>query len=122
MGKILDLKTITDSRGSLSVIEKILPFEIKRLYYIYNCNDEVRGGHRHRKTVQALICVSGSCEVYWTNGKIEETVLLDRPGKCLIVYPEDWHTMSKFTPDAVLLVLASEYFNADDYIDEGYDK
>ena len=120
MGKILDLKTITDNRGSLSVIEKILPFEIKRLYYIYNCNDEVRGGHRHKKTVQALICVAGSCEIFWTNGKTKESVLLDSPGKCLIVNPEDWHTMSKFTPDAVLLVLASEYFNADDYIDEGY--
>jgi len=122
MGKIIELKTFTDQRGSLTVLEKELPFQPKRIYYIYNCNSESRGGHRHKKTTQVLICVAGQCDIYWTNGKAEETVTLDLPNKGLIVYPEDWHTMSGFSPNAILLVMASELFDPDDYVDEGYEE
>ena len=115
MATLIQLKTFSDHRGSLTVIEKVLPFEIKRVYYIYNATTE-RGGHRHKKTWQALVAVSGSCQVYVHNGKEENTFLLDTPDKCLILAPEDWHTIDNFTKDCVLLVLASEYYDPNDYI------
>jgi dTDP-4-dehydrorhamnose 3,5-epimerase-like enzyme len=118
--KIIKLPTHQDARGSLTVAEKILPFEIKRVYYIYDCAAGDRGGHRHKKNIQVLICVKGSCVIDCDDGQTKEAVLLDRPDKALLLQPADWHTMRDFTPDAVLLVLASEYFDADDYIDEAY--
>ena len=116
MAHIIDLKTFTDSRGNLTVIEKVIPFQIKRLFYIYNVNDSARGGHRHHKTVQAAICLRGSCIIHNNDGIKEETFALDSPSKCLIIEPKDWHVMDRFTPDAILMVLASEYFDENDYI------
>ena len=120
MAEIIDLKTHTDSRGNLTVIEKIIPFDIKRIFYIYGVDDSKRGGHRHHKTIQAAICIQGSCTIYNNNGKVENEFNLDKPYKCLIIHPEDWHTMYNFTPDAILMVLASENFNAEDYIHQPY--
>jgi dTDP-4-dehydrorhamnose 3,5-epimerase-like enzyme len=122
MAKIITLTTFLQQRGNLTVIEKILPFEIKRIFYIYHVDDSVRGKHRHHKTRQAAICINGSCTIYSTNGTKEETFLMNDPAKCLLVEPEDWHSMYDFSKDAVLLVLASEYFNPDDYIYEEYKK
>lgn len=119
MAQIINLPTFSDERGSLTVIEKLLPFEIKRIYYIYNAKEK-RGGHRHLNTTQALVCPKGSCEIFINNGNSEQTVLLNSPDKCLILSPEDWHSMDKFTPDCVLLVLASEFFDKADYIEEEY--
>lgn len=120
MAHIIDLKTFTDSRGNLTVIEKVIPFEIKRIFYIYGVDSSKRGGHRHHKTIQAAICLNGSCTIYNNNGKKEDVFQLDMPGKCLILNPEDWHTMYNFSPDAILMVLASEYFDEKDYIFEPY--
>jgi dTDP-4-dehydrorhamnose 3,5-epimerase-like enzyme len=120
MAEIIKLPTHIDSRGSLTVIEKVLPFEIKRVYYIYNCNDLLRGGHRHKKTIQALICIKGSCSVRWNNGKTRDSVILNSPDELLLVMPEDYHTMSEFSKDSILLVLASEYYDKNDYIGEDY--
>ena len=120
MSQIIKLPTHTDTRGSLTVLEKVLPFEIKRIYYIYNCLDSKRGGHRHKKTCQALICVNGSCVIDCDNGKKKEAYILDKPDHVLLVSPEDYHTMHSFSPDAILLVLASEYFDPNDYIDVDY--
>ncbi len=119
MAHLIDLKTVHDARGSLTVIDKVLPFEIKRVYYMYNVTKE-RGGHRHKKTIQALICLNGSCEIYINNGDKEETILLDKPNKCLILDPQDWHTIDNFSKGAVLLVLSSEHYDPDDYIKEKY--
>lgn len=121
MAALIELPTFTDNRGKLTVIEKIIPFEIKRVYYIYKVNDSERGGHRHKRTIQALICLSGNCKVVTNNGFIKETYSLDTPSKCLIINPEDYHIMREFSKDAILLVLASEYFEENDYIDESYD-
>jgi dTDP-4-dehydrorhamnose 3,5-epimerase-like enzyme len=120
MSQILKLPTHTDNRGTLTVLEKLLPFEIKRIYYIYNCNDSERGGHKHKKTIQALICVKGSCVIDCNNGLEKKSVTLDKPDIALVLMPEDYHTMRSFTQDAVLLVLASEYYDKDDYIDKDY--
>ena len=122
MAHLIDLKTSTDTRGSLTVIEKVLPFDIKRVFYIYGVGDPslIRGGHRHNRTIQALISVAGKCSVFTNNGSIKEKFELDSPQKCLILEPQDWHTMSGFSKDSVLLVLASEYYDRSDYISEEY--
>lgn len=119
MSYILNLPTFNDKRGSLTVVEKLFPFEIKRFYYIYDVSSK-RGGHRHKKTRQALICLGGSCEIYVNDGEKEENILLNSPNKCLILDPKDWHTMDKFSKGSTLLVFSSEYYDVDDYIDEPY--
>lgn len=119
MAHIINLPTFSDERGNLTVIENTLPFDVKRLYYIYNAVGE-RGGHRHKKTIQALICLGGSCEVYVHDGKHENSFLLDNPKKCLILNASDWHTMNNFSNNSTLLVLASEFYNKEDYIGNRY--
>jgi mannose-6-phosphate isomerase-like protein (cupin superfamily) len=119
MAYLINLPTFKDSRGSLTVVEKLLPFEIKRLYYIYNVTDK-RGGHRHKNNVQALICLSGTCKVHINNGIKNGIFVLDKPEKCLIVEAKDWHTMDKFSKGSSLLVLSSEYYDKNDYIVEKY--
>lgn len=120
MAYFIDLKTITDHRGSLTVIEKVLPFSIKRVYYIYGVGKEARAGHRHKETIQATICVHGSCMVYNNNGKEKTEYTLDNPSQCLILEPEDWHIMHDFSEDAVLLVISSNEYDPADYIYEEY--
>lgn len=120
MATLIDLKTFSDKRGNLTVIEKVIPFEIKRIFYIYGVDNSVRGGHRHHKTIQAAICLKGTCVVSNNDGNIKKDFCLDEPSKCLILEPRDWHTMHDFSEDAILMVLASEYFNPNDYIYEGY--
>jgi len=121
MAKMIDVPTMSDERGSLSIIENLIDFEIKRVYYIYNTDAEQRGGHRHKRTNQLLVCVSGSCSVYCENElKKSEMFMLDAPNKALYVDAKDWHTMQDFSKNCVLLVLASEFYDANDYIDERY--
>ncbi|MEO5911732.1 MAG: FdtA/QdtA family cupin domain-containing protein [Pelobium sp.] len=120
MAHIHSLKTFTDKRGNLTVIEKTIPFDIKRIFYIYGVDSSIRGGHRHHKTIQAAICIKGSCSISNKNGSKQEVFELDHPSKCLILEPEDWHQMFDFTPDAILMVLASEYYDENDYIFEKY--
>lgn len=120
MAILIDLKTFTDKRGNLTVIEKVIPFAIKRIFYIYGVDDSARGGHRHKSTYQAAICLVGGCVIYNNNGQSEETFVLDSPSKCLLIDPEDWHQMKNFTRDAILMVLASEYFDPADYIYQKY--
>jgi hypothetical protein len=122
MAQLINLQTFTDKKGNLTVIEKIIPFDVKRIFYIYGMDDSVRGGHRHHRTVQAAICLKGSCKIYSTEGNTESRFKLDSPAKCLIIYPQDWHIMYNFTADAILMVLASEYFDPKDYIFEKYAK
>ena len=121
MANLIELPVFGDQTGSLAVVEKILPFDIKRFYFIFDVKSK-RGGHRHKTTTQALISVGGSCEIYVHNGVKEEIYILDTPGKCLILAPEDWHTMDNFSNGSTLLVFSSEYYSVDDYIDEEYEK
>lgn len=120
MAHLLNLTTFTDQRGNLTVIEKSIPFDIKRIFYIYGVDSSVRGGHRHHKTIQAAICIKGSCIITNHDGEKSEEFILDTPAKCLMLEPQDWHQMHHFTPDAILMVLASEYFDQADYIFEPY--
>ena len=120
MSEIINLKTNIDKRGKLTVIEKEIPFDIKRIYYIYGVDSSVRGKHRHHKTIQAAICINGECKIYCNNGKKEKVYHLDNPEKCLILNPEDWHKMYDFTTNAILVVIASEPYDENDYIFEKY--
>ena len=120
MAEVISLKSFCDGRGNLTVIEKVLPYNIKRVFYIYGVDDSVRGKHRHHKTIQAAVCIAGSCKVHNNNGVEEYDFVLDRPDKCLILYPADFHYMHSFSRDCILMVLASEYFDEKDYIFEPY--
>lgn len=117
--EILDLPNFKDSRGDLTVLEKVLPFEVERIYWICNASEKRRGGHRHKKTYQAAIAVRGTVNIFMSDGKREEEIRLNSPSKVLIIRPEDWHTM-EFRDDAILLVLASHVFDKKDYIDTPY--
>jgi dTDP-4-dehydrorhamnose 3,5-epimerase-like enzyme len=119
MSKLLKLKTFSDQRGNLTVIEKVLSFDIKRVFYIYGVDNSIRGGHRHKETFQAAICLKGTCKIYMNNGITESLHTLNKPDECLLINPEDWHTMYDFSEDAVLIVFASSHFDINDYI---YDK
>ena len=108
-----------DARGQLAVLEegKEIPFPVKRIYYIYNTQSEVRRGfHAHKELQQVLVCIHGSCKVLLDDGAEREIVLLDKPEEGLYVSNVMWREMFDFSPDAVLLVLASELYDEADYI------
>jgi mannose-6-phosphate isomerase-like protein (cupin superfamily) len=117
--KILKLREVVDKRGRLAVVQDELPFKVQRVFWIVDADEQLRGGHRHHRTRQALIALSGSVNVYMNDGAHEKTIKLNSVADCLIVEPDDWHTMH-FQPGAVLLVLASEKYDAKDYIDTPY--
>jgi len=117
--KILKIPTFEDERGFLTVMENTLPFEIKRIYWIYEADEQIRGGHRHKITKQALVAVSGTVDLKINNGNKKTLYILDHPSKCLIVEPEDWHTMY-FKNNAVLMVFASHKYDKSDYVDSSY--
>lgn len=117
MAELIKLKTFSEQKGDLTVIEKLLPFVINRIYYIYNCDGSVRGNHKHKKTRQAIVCIKGSVNFYCqTQNQSKKEFLLDKPDKCLLIEPEDFHWFDGFSPDAIILVMASEYFDESDYI------
>ncbi|OKS85108.1 sugar 3,4-ketoisomerase [Mucilaginibacter polytrichastri] len=120
MAYLINITTFSDTRGNLTVLDEAIPFDIKRLFYIYGVDSSARGGHRHHKTVQAAICIQGKCTIDNDNGINIETFELDSPDKCLILETQDWHVMKNFSPDAILLVLASTSFDATDYIFDPY--
>lgn len=108
-----------DDRGQLVALEefKEIPFEVKRVYYIYDTLSNVtRGYHAHKNLKQILICVHGSCKVKLDNGKEIKIVPLDKPYEGLYVDNNIWREMFDFSEDAVLLVLASELYDESDYI------
>lgn len=114
---IFDIKG--DERGSLVAIEGALsvPFEIRRVYYIFGTQPGVvRGCHAHSNLQQVAICVRGSCRFMLDDGSTRWSVTLDRPDQGLVIDPMVWHEMSNFSADCVLTVLASEHYDDADYI------
>lgn len=108
-----------DDRGQLVAIEtmKDIPFEVRRVYYIYDTLPGVRRGfHAHRELEQVLLCVHGSCKIHLDNGTDTAEVLLDKPNEGLYISNDMWREMYDFSDGAVLLVLASEYYDEKDYI------
>lgn len=116
---LFKFRTVLDKYGRLVPIESNIdiPFEIKRVYYISKVEEGViRGYHSHKALHQILICVSGSMKVRLKDGQSEEIVELSESNIGLYIGPMIWREMYDFSPDAVLLVLASEHYNEDDYI------
>ena len=108
-----------DDRGQLVALEenKNIPFTVKRVYFMYGTKEGVhRGLHAHKSLRQVLFCPIGACTVMLDSGKEKVTVRLNNPTEGLIVEPNTWREMYDFTPDAVLVVLASEYYDENDYI------
>ena len=117
--KLIDFPPLGDSRGSLVALEanKTVPFDIKRVYYIFGTKQGVaRGFHAHKALKQVAVCVTGSCVLRLNNGRHSEEVLLDSPTKGLLIDGLVWREMYEFTADCVLLVLASEHYDEADYI------
>lgn len=108
-----------DERGQLVALEefKDIPFQVKRVYYMYDTiAGVVRGKHAHRRLEQILVCIHGSCKIRLDNGHEKKIVPLERPYEGLYVGSSMWREMYDFSPDAVLMVLASEYYDESDYI------
>jgi dTDP-4-dehydrorhamnose 3,5-epimerase-like enzyme len=117
--KLIDFPPLGDDRGSLVALEanKTVPFEIKRVYYIFGTKQGVaRGFHAHKALKQVAVCVTGSCRMLLDDGQNKEEVLLDSPTKGLVIEDLVWREMHDFTSDCVLLVLASEHYDEADYI------
>jgi len=122
--KLLNLKTITASDGSLVPIESDIdvPFEIKRIFYVYGVdNQDDRGKHSHHQTKQVLICLNGSVEVLCDDGINRKVYILDKPNKGLYIPELIWDEQRYLSKDSVLLVLSNTNYNIDDYI-EDYDE
>ena len=117
--KMIDFQRHGDARGMLVAVEegKEIPFEVKRVYYMYDTGATVRRGyHAHLKLEQILICIHGSCKIHLEDGEGTTEVVLDRPDEGLYLSRNVWREMYDFSKDAVLLVLASELYDESDYI------
>ncbi|MCG7637835.1 MULTISPECIES: FdtA/QdtA family cupin domain-containing protein [unclassified Alteromonas] len=117
--KFIDFKPLGDDRGSLVALEseRSIPFKIERVYYIFGTKDGVsRGYHAHRNLKQVAVCVTGSCRFILDDGFERQEVVLDSSTKGLLIEGLIWREMHDFTPDCVLMVLASDYYDEDDYI------
>ena len=118
--RVLQFKEYGDERGNLVVAEgdgMDIPFDIKRVFYMYGSDlDIIRGQHANRQTEFVLINVSGSSKVMVDDGSSKEVILLDKPRMGLYMGPMIWKEMYDFSADSVLLVLASEHYQEQEYI------
>lgn len=108
-----------DARGMLVALEafKDIPFEIKRVYYLYDTKEDVRRGfHAHKSLKQILVCIHGKCKIQLDNGFEKKDVSLEKPYEGLYISNDIWREMYDFSSDAVLLVLASDFYKEEDYI------
>lgn len=115
---LISLPKIADPRGNLSFIEgnKHVPFEIKRVYYLYDMPAEAeRGAHGHRNLTQFIIPLAGSFEIIIDNGLTKQSFYLKKPWQGLYIPPMSWRDLKDFSSGAVCLVLASEYYDEKDY-------
>lgn len=116
--QILSIPKIEDRRGNLSVIENdIVPFDIKRVYYLYDVpSGSKRGGHAHKELKEFLVALSGSFDVVLKDGEEQEIVTLNKPYEGLLINPGIWRELQNFSSGSVCLVVASEVYIEEDYI------
>ena len=120
----IQFPTYTNETGTLSFFEseRHIPFDIRRVYYIYDVQGNSRRGfHAHRDLEQVLLCIHGSCKILLDNGTEKEVIVLDKPNEGLRIENPIWREMYDFSPGAVLLVMASQYYDEADYI-RNYDE
>ncbi len=117
---VIELPKIHNRAGNITIIDhkdQLLPFEVKRIYYLYDVpSGETRGGHAHLKLQQLIIAASGSFDVTINDGKIKRTITLNRPNYGLYITPGIWRDLGNFSAGSICLVLASEKYDEEDYI------
>lgn len=119
--KLVDLQVFGDSRGSLVSLEgnHNVPFDIKRVYYIYDTKPgQDRGKHAHKHLEQIIVCLNGSCHFVLDDGNSKEVVELSNPAQALYIGKNMWREMKHFSHGCVLMILASEYYDEKEYIRE----
>ncbi|ASG87750.1 sugar 3,4-ketoisomerase [Salmonella enterica] len=117
--KLIQLSKKEDHRGALVVVEqhRDIPIEIKRVYYMFDTDTNVRRGfHAHKRLTQVAISIKGSCKFLLDDGEAVEHVLLDSPSAGLVIEPMVWHEMYDYSDDCILMILADDYYDEDDYI------
>lgn len=116
--EIIDIPKIENPEGNIAVIENdVIPFEIKRVYYLFDIpSNAMRGGHSHKNLQQVLIAISGSFDVVLKDGKSQKKITLNKPDKGLLIGNNIWRELENFSSGAVCLVIASEVFDEEDYI------
>lgn len=116
---LIDFPALGDERGALVALEsnRHIPFDIKRVYYIYGTSQGVaRGFHAHKVLKQVAICLKGSCRFVMDDGKDKQDVIMATPSKGLLIDAMQWHEMYDFSEDCVLMVLADQLYDESDYI------
>lgn len=121
--KLLNFSVMGDSRGNLVSLEenRNIPFAIKRVYYIYNTQDKDRGFHAHTRLEQVAVVLSGECEFILDDGRNREVLRLDSPSVGLYIGTGIWREMRNFSANCVIMVIASEYYDENEYI-RNYDE
>ncbi len=116
--QLIDIPKIENTEGNIAIIEKnTIPFEIKRVYYLFDIPSSAhRGGHAHKNLNQILIALSGSFDVILKDGISTQTITLNKPDKGLLITTNIWRELENFSSGAVCLVLASAIFDESDYI------
>lgn len=117
--RLIDLPDLSDERGGLVALESMqsIPFELKRVYYIFQNTQKVpRGFHAHKNLKQVAICLHGQCRFVLDNGHSKEEIILSSPKQGLLIESLMWREMHDFSDDCVLLILASEHYDESDYI------
>jgi len=116
---IIELDKHHHEKGNITVVENNneVPFDVKRIYYLYDVpGGESRGGHAHKELRQLIIAASGSFSVILDDGNSKRTIMLNRPYQGLLIVPGIWRELEEFSSGSVCLVLASHYYNEADYI------
>lgn len=116
--QVIDIPKIEDYRGNIAVIEKnVLPFEIKRVYYLYDIpSNASRGGHAHKEQLELLISISGSFDLVIKDGISTEIITLNKPDKGVLIHKNVWRELENFSSGSVCLVLSSDEFDESEYI------
>ena len=116
--KIIEIPKILDHRGNIAIIEKeTLPFDFKRVYYLYDVPSSAsRGGHSHKNQEEFLVALSGGFDVILNDGKTTQKVTLNKPDKGLLISTGIWRELDNFSSGAICMVLASDVFDEEDYI------
>lgn len=115
----IKLSILGDVRGQLISLEanKNIPFNIKRVYYIFGTMPNVpRGFHAHKNLNQVLIAVKGQCTLLLDDGTEKKELILNSPDLGVVIPPLAWHVMSQFSPDCILMCLADDYYDESDYM------
>lgn len=116
--ELVDIPKIKNAKGNIGVIElDVVPFDIKRVYYLYDVpGGAKRGGHAHKELRQMLVALSGSFDVVLKDGKKKQVVTLNKPDRGLLITSNIWRELENFSSGAVCMVVASAAYSEDDYI------